>query len=97
MSDATEQILIVQIATLLIVIIKGAFDHFAHKEIRQKFQVQGEDIHKIEVATNSMKDALVQSTAQASKAEGVLQGVEQERGDKIIRDARDARLRDGEE
>ena len=28
------------------------------------------DINKIEVATNSMKDALVVSTAKASKAEG---------------------------
>ena len=29
-----------------------------------------EDVHKIEVATNSMKDALIVSTAKASKAEG---------------------------
>lgn len=29
------------------------------------------DIHKVEVATNSMKDALVRATAKASHAEGM--------------------------
>lgn len=37
---------------------------------KDEMKLQGENIQKIEVATNSMKDALVEATARASKSEG---------------------------
>lgn len=39
------------------------------------------DIKKIETATNSMKDALVETTAKAAKAEGVAEGMTLQRVD----------------
>lgn len=38
-----------------------------------------DQVQKIEVATNSMKDALVKATAQAARAAGVVEGVAQEK------------------
>ena len=43
----------------------------------QKAVKNADNIQKIELATNSMKDALIQSTAKASLAEGNVQGREQ--------------------
>ena len=42
-----------------------------------------ENVQKIETATNSMKDALVEATARSSKAEGKAEGVEQERAKSV--------------
>lgn len=39
-----------------------------------KVDASNENIHKIEIATNHMKDALVASTAKASHAEGLAEG-----------------------
>lgn len=44
-----------------------------------KIEKSNENIHKIEIATNHMKDALVQATAQASHAQGVADGKAAER------------------
>jgi hypothetical protein len=41
---------------------------------RAEVRKQSQNIQKIETATNSMKDALVASTAQASQALGELKG-----------------------
>ena len=87
MSENIETVLIVQVATLLTVIVKGIFEHYAHREVKANFQ-------KIENATNGMKDALIESTAIASKAEGVTQGIAQERGDRILREDRERRIAD---
>lgn len=49
----------------------------AHQEttkISQKVSEAAENIQKVEIATNSMKDQLVASTAKASQAEGELKG-----------------------
>ena len=40
------------------------------------------NIKKIELATNSMKDALVEATARASHAEGRSEGIREERNGK---------------
>ncbi len=39
------------------------------------FWIIGQNVRKIEIATNSMKDALVSSTAKASDAEGEKRGI----------------------
>lgn len=43
-----------------------------------------QDIRKIELATNSMKDALVEATAKASQAEGEIKGRADEKADAAI-------------
>ena len=47
--------------------------------IMLKFRTMASDIKRVEVATNSMKDALVLATALASKAEGKAEEREEQR------------------
>jgi hypothetical protein len=47
---------------------------------------QTTNIHKIEKATNSMKDALVRTTAEASKAVGIAEGIAKEKAAQHERD-----------
>ena len=48
----------------------------------RKLDSQSQNVEKIEKATNSMKDALVQATAKASEAKGHAAGLEQGRSEK---------------
>lgn len=52
------------------------------RQQNRKIEASAENVRKIEIATNSMKDALVAATAKASKAEGKAEGVEQGRNEK---------------
>lgn len=54
----------VETASLLIIALLNAFTAWMSYKTKQ-------DMRKVEVATNSMKDALVASTAKASHAEGM--------------------------
>ncbi len=47
-------------------------------EVKERVAVVQNDVNKIEVGTNSMKDALVEATAKASRLEGEIAGREDE-------------------
>ncbi len=44
------------------------------RSLREEVKVIKDNVEKVEIATNSMKDKLIEVTATSSHAEGVLQG-----------------------
>lgn len=55
---------------LLIIAVVNAFTAWITWRTHQATKATQLDIRKVELATNSMKDALVKSTAEASEAKG---------------------------
>ena len=67
--------LIASIATAIVSI--GTF--VRQGRIQRRIELVQTNVQKIELATNSMKDALVKATAEASQAKGLAEGIAKER------------------
>jgi hypothetical protein len=52
--------------------------------MQEHLEVVRENIQKVELATNSMKDQLVLATAEASQAKGLAEGIAKERANPQI-------------
>jgi hypothetical protein len=77
MNDANQALLIGLIATFVTGVLIPLITHFLKtreiKLLAAKIDATKEDVHKVELATNSMKDQLVAATKIASHAEGYTQ------------------------
>lgn len=86
MSDAVQIALITALATAIPIM----FQHWlSQRALRQQLGQVKDDVKEIEKATNSMKDALIQTTKEASLLAGHAQGVKDEKifqADKAIGD-----------
>jgi flagellar biosynthesis/type III secretory pathway protein FliH len=75
---ATEISLILGQSAALVTALAAAW---ASLRNAKKIEASAENVRKIEVATNSMKDALVKATAEANLAKGTAAGLEQGRNE----------------
>jgi hypothetical protein len=69
------------IIALTLIAVMNAITAFLAYRTHMVSQSTRADVAKIEVATNSMKDALVEATGKASHAEGLAEGMKQGRQD----------------
>lgn len=87
MSDDVQKTIITSLATAAPLMLMYWLQH---KSVMRKMEEVKTDVKTIEKATNSMKDALVQSTKEASLLAGHAQGVKDEKifqADKAIGDS----------
>jgi hypothetical protein len=73
----TEVALIIGACGTLLGPLVAAFSVVISMRNSRKMDATQENVRKIEVATNHMKDALVAATAKASHAEGLAEGRDQ--------------------
>lgn len=67
--------------TLLHQVIRERKAEIYRKELRALQEQASKDIKTIEIATNSMKDALVQKTDEAARAEGHAAGMKEQKAE----------------
>lgn len=66
---------------LVLIAVMNAVTAFLAYRTHLATQTTQSNVAKIEIATNSMKDALVEATGKASHAEGMAEGIVQGRQD----------------
>lgn len=64
---------------LTLIAVMNAVTAFLAYRTHLATQATQANVAKVEIATNSMKDALVKATGEASHAAGVAEGIKQER------------------
>lgn len=62
---------------LALIAVMNAFTAFLAYRTHLATAITQTNVAKIEIATNSMKDALVEATGKASHAEGMAEGIKQ--------------------
>jgi uncharacterized protein (DUF1800 family) len=75
MNDSNQALLIGMVATFITGVLIPLVTHYLKmnelKKLKDEVSATKEDVHKVELATNSMKDQLVTATRLASHAEGM--------------------------